>query len=101
MTGGQVQSSVQTTVRVVIEGRVQGVWYRGWTVDNARTRGLSGWVRNRRDGSVEGVFFGDGDTVEKMIAASWDGPRGSRVTNVVVSEHENHPSGPFAIRSTE
>ena len=45
-------------VRVVISGRVQGVWYRGWTVDEARARGLDGWVRNRRDGSVEAVFQG-------------------------------------------
>ena len=46
------------TVRVRISGRVQGVWYRGWTVDEARRLGLSGWVRNRRDGSVEAVFSG-------------------------------------------
>jgi acylphosphatase len=37
-----------TTIRVIITGRVQGVWYRGWTVDEALERGLSGWVRNRR-----------------------------------------------------
>jgi acylphosphatase len=91
----------QRSVRVMISGRVQGVGFRAWVQRQANSSGLSGFVRNRRDGSVEGVFFGDGDTVEKMIAASWDGPRGSRVTNVVVSEHENHPSGPFAIRSTE
>ena len=44
--------------RVVISGRVQGVWYRGWVVDEALARGLDGWVRNRRDGTVEAVFQG-------------------------------------------
>jgi acylphosphatase len=43
-------------VRIV--GRVQGVGYRAWTVDEARRRGLSGWVRNRSDGDVEAVFSG-------------------------------------------
>ena len=41
------------TVRVVIEGRVQGVWFRGWAVEQATARGLSGWIGNRADGSVE------------------------------------------------
>ena len=40
-------------VRAIIEGRVQGVWFRAWTVDEASKRGLDGWVRNRRDGAVE------------------------------------------------
>ena len=45
-------------VRVVVFGKVQGVWYRAWTAEQARNRGLSGWVRNRCDGSVEAVFSG-------------------------------------------
>ena len=56
-----------TTIRVRITGRVQGVWYRGWTVDHARRLGLSGWVRNRRDGSVEAVLSGPEQVVRSMV----------------------------------
>ena len=45
-------------VNAVISGKVQGVWYRAWTVEQARKRGLAGWVRNRNDGTVEAVFAG-------------------------------------------
>lgn len=61
-------------VRVVISGRVQGVWYRGWTVERARAAGLCGWVRNRKDGTVEAVFAGPPKAVEAMIAECRDGP---------------------------
>ena len=61
-------------VRVVISGRVQGVWYRGWTVERARAAGLCGWVRNRKDGTVEAVFAGSPDTIEAMITECRDGP---------------------------
>jgi acylphosphatase len=66
-------------VRVRIYGHVQGVWYRGWTVDAARKRGLAGWVRNRKDGSVEAVFAGDADAVAAMIEACRQGPEMARV----------------------
>ncbi len=69
-------------LRVVISGRVQGVWYRGWTVDEARARGLDGWVRNRRDGSVEAVFQGAPEAVAEMVAACRQGPPMARVTAV-------------------
>ena len=49
----------QKRLHVIVRGRVQGVWYRGWTVREAERRGLRGWVRNRRDGSVEAVFAGE------------------------------------------
>lgn len=91
----------QRSVRVTISGRVQGVGFRAWVQRQAMARGLSGYVRNRRDGLVEAVYSGDADAVEAMVAASWGGPRGSRVADVVVTEHENHLSGLFAIRSTE
>ncbi|KAJ3694821.1 hypothetical protein LUZ60_000198 [Juncus effusus] len=55
------------TVRVLIKGRVQGVFFRDWTVENAKQLGLRGWVRNRRDGSVEAVFSGRTDAVQEMV----------------------------------
>jgi len=70
------------TKKVRIEGRVQGVWYRGWTVDQASARGLSGWVRNRRDGSVEAVFSGQDAIVDDMVALCRTGPPAARVTSV-------------------
>ena len=71
---------------VRIEGRVQGVWYRGWTVDEARARNLSGWVRNRRDGTVEAVFAGPDAEVRDMVALCRQGPPGAVVGNVVEAE---------------
>lgn len=69
-------------IRVRITGRVQGVWYRGWTVDHARRLGLSGWVRNRRDGSVEAVFAGPEQTVRAMIELCRQGPPAALVSEV-------------------
>ena len=74
-------------VRVRIEGRVQGVWYRGWAEDRAEALGLSGWVRNRRDGSVEAVFAGPEEVVRGMIAECRDGPRMARVTRIAEEPH--------------
>ncbi len=69
-------------VRVVVSGRVQGVWYRGWTVDEATALRLDGWVRNRRDGTVEAVFSGPAAAVDAMIALCWKGPPAARVDAV-------------------
>jgi acylphosphatase len=65
--------------RVTIRGRVQGVGYRAWVDHEARRRGLQGWVRNRRDGSVEAVFEGDEGIVTDMVASCRKGPPSSRV----------------------
>lgn len=70
------------TVRARIDGHVQGVWYRGWTVSEAASRGLTGWVRNRRDGSVEALFSGPKAAVNDMLDACWRGPPAARVTAV-------------------
>lgn len=67
---------------VSIRGRVQGVGYRAWAADEARRRGLEGWVRNRRDGSVEAVLSGDEDVVADMLAACRRGPVSARVDAV-------------------
>ena len=68
--------------RVVIRGRVQGVGYRAWVDRQARRLGLQGWVRNRRDGSVEAVFEGAEDAVANMIASCRNGPPSGRVDEV-------------------
>jgi acylphosphatase len=75
-----------TSVRVRIEGRVQGVGFRYWTEDVAAELGLAGWVRNRRDGSVEALFVGPADDVREMLERCRDGPRGAHVTAVTVLE---------------
>jgi len=65
--------------QVVIRGRVQGVGYRLWTEAMAEERGVEGWVRNRRDGSVEVLFAGPEELVLTMIELCREGPLGARV----------------------
>lgn len=89
-----------------IRGRVQGVGFRFWTEREARARGLEGWVRNRRDGTVEAVFAGPSAAVEAMIAAARRGPRSAQVDAVDVREAEanaldaRHPGETFSQLST-
>ena len=66
-------------IRLRIEGRVQGVGYRAFVEYSALDRGLEGWVRNRRDGSVEAVFAGPAASVAQMVDACRGGPPGARV----------------------
>lgn len=68
--------------RVTIRGRVQGVGYRAWVEHQARLHGLEGWVRNRRDGSVEALLAGSSATVADMVASCWGGPSSARVDDV-------------------
>jgi acylphosphatase len=70
------------SVRVRIEGRVQRVWFRGWTIEQARLRGLAGWVRNRSDGTVEALFCGPPAQVQAMVDACRRGPPAALVTAV-------------------
>ncbi len=71
--------------QVSIRGRVQGVGYRAWTADEARRRNLEGWVRNRRDGSVEAVFAGAESVVADMLTACRRGPSSAQVNTVDAS----------------
>ncbi len=81
------------TLQVRITGLVHGVGFRAWTEAAARSRGLSGWVRNRRDGSVEVLISGPAEQVDEMLAYFWQGPAASRVERV-----ESHPaSNPMQI----
>ncbi|HEX9701571.1 MAG TPA: acylphosphatase [Rhodospirillales bacterium] len=81
-------------VRVVIEGRVQGVWFRGWAMQEATRRGLGGWIRNRRDGTVEAVFAGAADRVDEMVGLCRIGPPAARVMQVTMHSADD-PGGGF------
>lgn len=76
-------------VLVRITGKVQGVWYRGWTVEQARRRALDGWVRNLADGSVEALFAGTPSDIDAMLDACWQGPPSAMVIHVKVTEAED------------
>jgi acylphosphatase len=67
-------------------GRVQGVWFRGTMLQEARRLGVTGWVRNRRDGTVEAVVQGDPDAVEAMVAWAKHGPKGAIVERAEMTQ---------------
>ena len=69
-------------ILAVIKGRVQGVGFRAWVQHQAERHGLQGWVRNRRDGSVEAVFAGPLEAVEAMLKVCHQGPPGSYVEHL-------------------
>lgn len=71
-------------VRARIFGRVQGVWYRAWTCENATELGLDGWVRNREDGTVEALFVGPEATVDEMVHRCWQGPENAEVKDIAL-----------------
>lgn len=73
---------MSTTIHCTIHGRVQGVGYRSWTVKNARKLGLTGWVRNTTEGTVEALFSGDTAAVEAMIEGCADGPLAAKVHRI-------------------
>lgn len=71
---------------LAITGRVQNVFYRDWLVEQALGIGITGWVRNRADGSVEAVVSGSSEMIDAIVARARQGSPASRVDNVVVSE---------------
>jgi acylphosphatase len=75
----------RAAARLVIEGRVQGVGYRWWALEAARSLGLAGWVRNCRDGSVEAVVAGPRKALDQIIDLARKGPPSARVTAVDVA----------------
>jgi acylphosphatase len=76
---------MEARTRVVITGRVQGVGFRAWAVQQARTLGLRGWIRNRADGAVEAEMAGDPDAVARMRDLLAQGPPLARVERLVES----------------
>jgi acylphosphatase len=92
--------SVRRTVRLRLEGRVQGVGFRYWTERAAGDLGLDGWVRNRRDGGVEAVFSGAPEAVAEMIERCRRGPPSARVDYVKVLDEAEVPAEGFEVRAT-
>ncbi|KAK1313264.1 hypothetical protein QJS10_CPA06g02207 [Acorus calamus] len=94
--------SAPKTVKAVIKGRVQGVFYRDWTIENARQIGINGWVRNRRDGSVEALFSGDPSSLSEMEQRCRRGPSDALVTSVHVfpSDEQDVPPQGFYCKPT-
>jgi acylphosphatase len=84
--------------RVIVRGRVQGVFFRGATQDEAARTGVDGWVRNLPDGSVEAAFEGPPDAVLAMVAFSRRGPRHARVKEVEVQEEPPNGERGFRVR---
>ena len=74
--------------RVVVHGYVQGVFFRDSTRRLAERQGLAGWVRNNRDGTVEAVFEGDPEAVERLVVFVSEGPRGAEVERVETSKED-------------
>jgi acylphosphatase len=84
--------------RVVVQGHVQGVFFRETLRRRAAAAGVSGWVRNRPDGHVEAVFEGDRDDVERLVAFAREGPRGARVDWVDIASEEPEGLVSFEVR---
>jgi acylphosphatase len=88
----------EARARVVVRGRVQGVFYRVETRERARSLGISGWVRNAPDGSVEAVFEGERERIDSLIAWCSRGPSLARVEDVQVEWSEPVGEEGFATR---
>jgi acylphosphatase len=87
----------ESRARVLVRGRVQGVFFRVETRDRARSLGLAGWVRNCPDGTVEAVFEGDSERVQSMVDWCGRGPSGASVDGVDVEWAEPEGEGKFTV----
>ena len=88
----------ETARKLRVTGRVQGVFFRAWTRDQARGLGIAGWVRNCGDGSVEAHVEGDSEAVEQLIGRIREGPPSAEVDDVVVVEVAAEGLGAFEVR---
>ena len=84
--------------RVIVHGFVQGVFFRDTLRRRAASLGVSGWARNTSEGTVEAVFEGEPDAVERMVALSREGPHGARVDRVEVLDEPLEGLSGFLIR---
>jgi acylphosphatase len=88
----------RTRAHVYVSGTVQGVYFRATTRDEARERGVEGWVRNLDDGRVEAVFEGPEEAVEEMVEFCHAGSEAARVEDVDVTYGEPEGEGQFRVR---
>lgn len=92
---------MKITRHLIITGRVQGVWYRESMRQAAEGLGVTGWVHNCHDGSVEAMIQGDPTAVEHLIAWAWQGPPNAEVAHVEIEEgdgtYSNFEKRPTAI----
>ena len=86
--------------RILVSGKVQGVFYRNWTMVTARSLRLNGWVRNLSSGEVEILAIGPAEAVEDLIRQSWQGPFGAVVEEVVAEKAPLEPVLGFEKRRT-
>jgi acylphosphatase len=93
-------SPARVRVRARIRGRVQGVWFRGATADEARRQGVDGWVRNCADGAVEAIFEGRPESVAALVAFVRRGPPAARVESVELGEESPAGETGFSIRGS-
>jgi acylphosphatase len=101
MCGG-IHADAMIARRIVVSGRVQGVGYRYAMTEAARAIGVAGWVRNRRDGTVEALVQGEDEQVERMLTWCRRGPPGARVTGLATRELNVDPVLlTFDLRPTE
>ena len=84
--------------RVVVHGRVQGVFFRDSAQRRASEHGVAGWIRNRSDGTVEAVFEGEPEAVERLVRFCRDGPRGALVEHLEVFAEEPEGLTGFTVR---
>jgi acylphosphatase len=84
--------------RVIAHGLVQGVFFRDTTRRQAQSRGVSGWIANRPDGTVEAVFEGEPEAVESMLRLAREGPGHAEVARLEVFEEEPQGLGGFDVR---
>jgi acylphosphatase len=84
--------------RVLVSGRVQGVWYRDTCQRVANEHGVGGWIRNLADGRVEAVFEGPADEVDRLVAWARRGPREAVVADVAVREERPEGLTRFTVR---
>lgn len=92
------QGQARIRRRVTVRGRVQGVFFRGSTEEQARRTGVDGWVRNLPDGGVEAVFEGEPAAVEALLAFVGQGPRHAEVQSVEVVQEPTAGEQGFRVR---